>query len=109
MRNTYTDLLKMLEALRQELVTTTLDAQQAAELAGVIQAIEARVYGSESRAQSVADDHPERVSEPQPSSPRVQQHLIDELSREATALEVQDPDTVATVRTLISLLSNLGI
>ncbi|MFK7954991.1 MAG: DUF4404 family protein [Lysobacterales bacterium] len=108
MKNSKTDLLGLLEALRRELAATTLDTQQASELARLIDAIEARASGREPAPDTGSESTPESVPQAEPTV-GVQQHLIDELSREATALEAQHPDTMATVRTLINMLSNLGI
>lgn len=89
MTETRQQLLKLLESLRSELAQVTLDADRAAELTRLIDAIEAQLP-----AQDDESVHPD---------------LLDELNREAASLELEHPDTVATVRTLINMLSNLGI
>ncbi|MEM1089787.1 MAG: DUF4404 family protein [Pseudomonadota bacterium] len=82
-------LLTLLESLRAELSQVTLDEARAAELTRLIDAMEEQI--------------------PAQDDPSVHPDLLEELNREATSLEVDHPDTVATVRTLINMLSNLGI
>lgn len=82
-------LLGLLNSLRGELAGVTLEASQAAELTRLIDAMEKQL--------------------PETGHTSVQQDLLDEFNREASTLELEHPDTMATVRTLINMLSNLGI
>ncbi|MEM9530953.1 MAG: DUF4404 family protein [Pseudomonadota bacterium] len=83
------ELLDLLETLRKTLAETELSEERANDLNRLLDAMEQQV--------------------PATASGGVQQDLLEDIQREATELEAEHPDFVATVRTLINMLSNLGL
>lgn len=82
-------LYELLNELKTELDRVELDEQRSAQLEALMNSIEARIAVH-------LDEDP-------------QQDLLDEINEEALEFETDHPDIVATVRSLVNMLSNLGI
>lgn len=104
MTNRQNQLLQLLESLRGELANVTLESDRAAELARLMDAIEVQVVSKSASAGADAMEDGSLDAEA-----GVGQSLLDDLNREAASMEIEHPDTVATVRTLINMLANLGL